>query len=532
MSFCTECGKPLRVGSLVCEYCRPAIQTSASVPFTAAASARIAVSKTLFVVAENFGNDLDAALRKHLAKPLEILEVNDVESIHDKANQAVRRLLARGELKFVCLIGDWDQVPPYKVRNPSKPCSGQDPFCWTDSLYGGADTYSEADILTAIPKIPVGRIPSTDISVVMPALLEEPLRVDPSQAFAFAVTAQCWSIATQTIVKGFTDSQIKAPLIEEPSGSGFPVQGVLASPGWEEGDLRRCVSVTGLNPGAVLLFNVHGSADEPCWVGEGDWGGYTNIMQTDTIQNFNKAILFSEACYGGALGYDEPSMVESFFSRGGKAFVGCSVIAWGASGGELCGADLMALHFFNALREGKAFGESLSHAKNATLDAMSVHDEIAQKSILSFNLFGAPWHELKRAQLASTLPTVGAQESMLERIRRRRPGGVASDESALDAVRNRYRQRLSSEAQYFFLQRDEALNRLNTFKDREKIKSVLDSIHVDFYECDFEEIQVDSEFFFRISGHSKKFPTSKELFILSINGQGELTHQLTTKGWP
>lgn len=530
MSFCTQCGQPLRPGSVACERCQPAAAKPLTRPvFSVAASARIAVSHTLFIAPAGTALELDQALQQYLAKPLEILHITDADTVHAKANQVVKRLQARGDLKYVCLIGDWSQVPPFKVRNPSRPCSGQDPFCWTDALYGVQDAYNEDDILTAIAPILVGRIPSTDMKVVLPALLEAPLPIDPGQAFAFAVTAQCWSVATQTIVQGFTDPQTKAPLIQEPNVSGLPNKGVLASPDWDEDDLRREISETGITPGAVLLFNVHGSADEPHWVGEGDWG-YTEIMQPDTIQDFSKAILLSEACYGGALGYDEPSMVESFFAQGGKAFVGCSVIAWGSSGSELCGADLIALHFFKALREGQTLGDALNTAKRTTLDDMSVYDEVAQKTVLSFNLYGAPWHQLKRAAAASVLPAASPQESVLDRIRNRRSG--SDGDSSLDAVRNRYRRRLSSEAQRFLLERDDALRQLSRFKDRERIESFLDAIRVDFSDCDFEEIRFDTEHSFRISGKSKKFANAKELFILAINGQGELTHELTTKGSP
>jgi len=530
MSFCTQCGKPLRLGAASCEHCQPASRPTHS-SLTVAASARVAVSHTLFVAPAHTALELDKALQQHLAKPLDIVRVDDPDTAHQKAHQAVQRLQARGDLKYVCLIGDWSEVPPFKVNNPSNPCRGRDPFCWTDALYGLREEFKPEDILTAISPIAVGRIPSTDMSVVLPALLEAPVSVDPGVAFAFAVTAQCWSEATQTIVQGFTGSTSAGKLFDEPDFSGLSSKGVLASPDWEEDDLRREISDAGISPGAVLLFNVHGSADEPNWVGEGDWG-YTEIMQPDTIQDFNKAILLSEACYGGAMGYDEPSMVESFFAHGGKAFVGCSVIAWGSSGSELCGADLIALHFFKALREGQAFGEALSSAKRATLDATSVYDEVAQKSVLSFNLFGAPWHQLKRAAAASVLPTASPQESMLDRIRSRRSGGEASGGSALDRVRDNYRGRLSSRAQRFLLERDDALQQLSGFKDREKIESFLGAIQVDFDDCDFEEIRFEDEHSFRISGKSKKFPATKELFILAINGQGELTHQLTTKGSP
>ena len=530
MSFCTQCGKPLRAGASGCEFCQPASRP-ARPSLNVAAAARVAVSHTLFIASAHTAQELDKGLQKHLAKPLDIVRVDTPEMAHQAARQAVQRLLPRGDLKYVCLIGDWSEVPPFKVDNPSRPCRGQDPFCWTDALYGLRDAYQPEDILTAIAPVAVGRIPSTDMAIVLPALLEAPVSVDPGVAFAFAVSAQCWSEATQTIVQGFTDSTSAGQLFDAPDFSGLSSKGVLASPDWEEDDLRREISDAGISPGAVLLFNVHGSADEPHWVGEGDWG-YTEIMQTDTVEDFNQAILLSEACYGGAMGYDEPSMVESFFTKGGKAFVGCSVIAWGSSGSALCGADLIALHFFKALREGQAFGEALNSAKRATLDATYVHDEVSQKTVLSFNLFGAPWHQLKRAAAASVLPTAAPQGSMLDRIRSRRAGGDAAGGSALERVRDNYRGRLSSQAQRFLLERDDALRQLSGFKDREKIESFLGTLQVDFDDCDFEEIRFEDAHSFRISGKSKKFPSTKELFILAINGEGELTHQLTTKGSP
>lgn len=540
MTTCVSCGGSLKPLAKFCSQCGTKVGDSANAVgtgsaasaakrFQVSASARTAIGSTLFVLPSHFVGELTRMLDQHVVSPLAMVADADPAQLQIKARQAFKHFSASGTLKYVCLLGNWSEVAPFRVKNPSPGCRSSDPFCLTDSLYGCSAEYDEDDIFTAIPSVPVGRIPVLDAAVVAEALLEAPCLLDPAQAFAFGVTAECWSEATQAIVSRFTDTPAKAKLITEPQGRALATPGVLSSPGWAEDDLRLAVSLSQIEPGAVLLFNVHGSPDETGWVGEGD-DGYVPIMTPDTIGTFNSAVMISEACYGGALGYDEPSIVERFFSNGGKAFVGCSVIAWGTPSDSLCGADLIALHFLKVLRKGKPLGEALTLAKLEALQDDPLCDPVAKKTALSFNLYGAPWHSLKMAAAASVLPQREARGSMLDRVRGRRNGEGEDASDSLAELRQRYKSRLPENSRRFMVERNDALRRLSGFQDIQKIEALLAQWAVSLADCELESVDIGEDSGFVLFGKSNKHSGNRQLFQLVIDSAGAMKKTMTTKG--
>ena len=540
MTSCASCGGNLKPLAKFCSQCGAKVgdlanavgtgsAASAAKRFQVSASARTAIGSTLFVLPSHFVGELTRLLDQHVASPLAMVADADPAQLQIKARQAFKRHHATGSLKYVCLLGNWSEVAPFRVRNPSLGCRSSDPFCLTDALYGCTAEYDEDDIFTAIPGVPVGRIPVLDAAVVAAALLEAPHLLDPAQAFAFGVTAECWSEATQAIVSRFTETPAKAALIAEPQGRALAAPGVLSSPGWAEDDLRQAVSLSQIEPGAVLLFNVHGSPDETGWVGEGA-DGYVPIMTPNTIGQFNSAVMISEACYGGALGYDEPSIVERFFSNGGKAFVGCSVIAWGTPNDSLCGADLIALHFLKALRQGKPLGEALTLAKLEALQDDPLCDPVAQKTALSFNLYGAPWHRLKMAVAASVLPQREARGSMLDRVRSRRNGDGEDASDSLAELRQRYQSRLPENSRRFMIERNDALRRISGFQDIQKIEDFLAQWVVNLDDCELESLDMGDDFGFVLFGKSNKHSGSTQLFQLTMDSAGAMKKIMMTKG--
>jgi hypothetical protein len=544
MTTCASCGGSLKALAKFCSQCGAKVGASSSPLSSGPASsgsaaraalrlqvsavARTAIGGTLFVLPSRFVGEFSKLLDQHVASPLALVADADPAQLQIKARQAFKRYSASGALKYVCLLGDWSDVAPFRVRNPSPGCRSSDPFCLTDSLYGCSAEYEEDDIFTAIPGVPVGRIPVLDAAVVASALLEAPRQLDPAHAFAFGVTAECWSEATQAIVSRFTETPAKATLIAEPQRRGLAAPGVLASPGWAEEDLRQAVSQASMESGSVLLFNVHGSADVTGWYGQADGPCEPIIMTPDTIPQFNSAVMISEACYGGALGYDEPSIVERFFSNGGKAFVGCSVIAWGTSNDSLCGADWIALHFLKALRQGKPLGEALSHAKLETLQDDPLCDPVAQKTVLSFNLYGAPWHSLKAAAAASVLPQIEARGSMLDRVRSRRNGDDPTD--SLAELRQRYQSRLPENSRRFMIERNDALRRISGFQDIQKIEALLAQWAVNLEDCELESLDMGDDFGFVLFGKSNKHSGPPQLFQLVMDSAGAMKKTMTTKG--
>jgi hypothetical protein len=131
--------------------------------------------------------------------------------------------------------------------------------------------------------------------------------------------------------------------------------------------------------------------------GESEDGDYVEIFQPGTVSDFNSALLLTEACYGGAMFYDSPSIVEHFFANGGNSFVGSSTIAYGARATPITAADLIAKHYIASLYAGLSQGESLKLAKLEALTEDPLSMEYGLKTVLSFNLFGAPWQTLTRS---------------------------------------------------------------------------------------------------------------------------------------
>lgn len=548
MTRCISCGtsvKPLgkfcgQCGAKVGDEAKAVGLGNASNPakrLQVSATARVAIGSTLFVVPSHFVRELTQILEQHLAFPLAIVADEDPEKLQIKSRQALKRYRATGELKYVCLLGNWADVAPFRVADPLHGRYNET-YCLTDSLYGCDAEFSEDDIFTAIPIVPVGRIPVLDPHVVAAALLEAPLHLEPAQAFAFAVSANCWSIPTQAIIRLFTDMPSKATLVLAHEKKALTAPGVLLSPGWDADDLREAVSQDSLKAGAVLLFNVHGGKDDPDWTGQFRSMSPCSpmVMTPDTIIQFNNAVLISEACYGGALGYDEPSIVEKFFTNGGKAFVGCSVTAWGSTNDgwegdqSLSNADLIALHFLKALSRGKQMGEALTHAKIEALQDDPQLDDTAQKTVLSFNLFGAPWHSLKIATAASDLPRREARGSLLDRERRRRSGDGEDPSDALAVLRKRYLSRLPEKSRRFMIERQDAMRRITSFKDVKEIEELLASWAVSLDDCELEFLDTGEESGYVLFGSSNKNSGANQLFQLVMDSAGAIKKTLTSKG--
>ena len=546
MTTCSYCGGTLKPLSKFCSQCGAKVDNFSNIkgacsvesgtkPLQVSPSARVAIGSTLFVVPSHFVVELTKLLDEHIASPLALVADTDAVQLQIKARSAVKRHISSGALKYVCLLGNWSEVPPFRVRNPSPYCLSSDPFCLTDSLYGCTEEYDEDNIFTSIPNVPVGRIPVLDVAVVASSLMEAPRLMDPAQAFAFGVTAESWSIPTRAIVRLFTDSVAKANLVNEPQIGVMAAPGVLTSPGWGACDLRNAVSQTNMDLGSVLLFNVHGMPDETSWYGDDGM-----IMMPDTILQFNSALLISEACYGGALGYKEPSIVENFFTNGGKAFVGSSVISWGSTNdgwlGDdgLQGADLIALHFLKALRQGKSLGESLTHAKLAALQFDDPFNPfnylVGQKTALSFNLFGAPWHSLKTAHAASVIPLRENKGSILDRLRSRRGRDGEDPSDSLDALRQRYQSRLPESSQRFMVESNEALRRINNFQDFHKIEIFLTKLGVNIEDCELEALKIGDDIGYLLFGKSNKRSDAKQLFQLVTDSVGAVKNIITSKG--
>lgn len=564
MAFCTSCGTQVQAGGKFCVNCGAPIaslspvtapiakalpQASNSLP-SALASAqrrvlkpdvRVALASTIFVVPQHWLSALEKLLNSVAATPLDIVitsyqdERKETRQIGtDRMQRQVSASLRShaSRAKYVCLIGLWSDIPPYQFKNPAANLGGggdSDSHCLTDAPYGCIRAVNSA--ADAIPDVPVGRIPSLNPEVVASSLFDAPEWRDAKSAFLFGVTAECWTDATREIVKRFVGGNA-APNLVEPH-VGIRPQSILTSPDWGIEELEGNISSATIEKGSVLLFNVHGCADEPGWYGEGLFGNGVRIFEPGVITSFNDSVLLTEACYGGAMGYDSESVVEHFFENGGKAFVGCSVIAYGSPYANICCADILALECLQAMKNGETLGHALTLAKYEVLVSDPRAQAMNDKTVLSFNLFGAPWHRLKQAapaSFASSLPE-RSSGSAIDRVRARLGGSSnePNENSSLSQIRENYLSRLKMPQRQFMLSQAEARSTMLRFANSGQAQESLSQWGIDIDDCDLEFFSFDDFEGYQLSGHSKRADSSR-IVSLTLDGSGNVLRTMTSKG--
>ena len=536
MSFCSYCGKPLKPSSRFCGSCgKPSSQASCQVSEsklptneTSSDDASIAIAKTIFVTSALFINELDELLRSSGASPFGLVSGLNVQDIKNNINTKISQDHGK-QVRYICVVGNWEEVPIYKVLSPEG-VSDDDEYCFTDALYGCPSDYDESNIFSAIPSYLVGRIPTTNSSVVKKVLFDNPARIDASKAFLFAVSAQCWNDATETIVNHFLGESDNSRIELDSSKKIIPNKSVISCPDWIEDDLREVTKQKIETQNSVLLFNVHGGLDEPIWVGESQ--EYSpKIFDPETIQDFNSSTIVCEACYGGALGYQPISIVESFFVKGGLSFVGSSTISYGSSDENLVAADLIALYFLKALSNGETSGEALNFAKLEIANNFSLHDFIDKKTILSFNLFGVPWHRRPKSTSIRRLRDSQVDiDSRLDQIRSRDVSLNTDRSNSLGKIRERYRSSLSERNKRFFLNQDTARDELRRFKDYQKISNLIINWTGDPDDFKMQYLSNNIEEGYALSSQALGHGKAKKTMILFVDSEGTLKKTLTSKG--
>lgn len=550
MAFCTSCGTQVQAGGKFCVNCgapiaslasglatfeKPLASTTRSLSSTGVSAkrrtlkpdVRVALASTIFVVPQYWLGSFQNLMESVSATPLDVV-AGPAEEIQQWVSLSVRKHIR--DVKYVCLIGLWSDVPPYRLPNPTFQLGGRDPdsHCLSDAPYGCFQSVSLAR--DAIPDVPVGRIPSLEVEVVAAALFDSPEWQDARSSFFLGVTAQCWTDATHEIVKRFMGSS-SVHVMASPD-ERFVNSGILTSPDWSLDELEEQFINTHVPKGSVILFNVHGGADDPGWVGEDHDRNYVPIFEPGTIQSFNDSIFVTEACYGGAMGYDTESVVEHFFSNGGKAFVGCSVVAYGSASSDIGCADILATSFLQSISEGRTLGEALTVAKCEVLISDPISQKINDKTVLSFNLFGAPWHCLKQAtpaSAASRLPVRISSGSALDRIRNRMNNLEEDHSSSLSDIRLRYLQKLPTPQKQFLLNQQEVRSQLSRFSQSAQIHSTLNQWHVDIENLEMEFFSFEDFEGFLLSGHAHTAGAPR-VIAMTLDATGKIIKTLTSKG--
>ncbi len=548
MSFCVECGKPLRDGAKFCAHCgKPAVHGAATerpFAFSTASSGppsailtvnptvRAEIASTLFVVGYGLMNDFQAMLQKYRLSPLGLASGSDVDVLRQRTRSECARHGSR--LKQLCIIGNWEAVPPYEIVHDF---DGESSF--SDAPYAGTPVESDHDPLAYIPQVLVSRIPTSNMAVAERALLQPLPSRTASEAFYLSVTAEKWRKASEAILQA-TLLQGQSVGTSHGVDDAHPHQPfMMLSPDWDEDGLSKWMSDHPLTPGSLLHFNVHGGPDTPEWVGEGQWGGYQSIFSPSTVSDFASAILFTEACFGGAMGYDEPSVVENFFEQGGHAFVGCSVPAYGDPGVKIYdvptfAADTLALAFFKRLQEGMKLGAAFLAAKMCVLaDDPPMCQAYSVKTVCSFNLYGAPWHALPKEARASIVPRpIPSTGSALDRIRSRmnvKPDSIDEDDdiSLLQRIRETYRTRIRVPLSQRALPHESSSDMMQGWMRDPELSGFLQQMQVQPRDLYLHRIEYSDQTGYLLRGKPAQDP--HQTWVLVLNEQGHLQQVIATK---
>lgn len=495
---------------------------------------------TLFVTTDEFAETLKNLLYEVNGYKSNIISIPG-NNHQELANQC---RLNFNQYSSICIVGGFGDISPFQVPNPSSSADDPDEWCFTDSIFG-CHSFDEDDVETAIPTVVVSRIPILDENTIRNLLADIELNGRLHEQFCFGVTAELWRPAT-------------AKIFEE---TGLNKSALFSTPDWEEKSISVKINeILSPNKARVYLFNVHGGADSTEWVGDSRERRFEPIaLSPVALKEMSDSILISEACYGGAMQYEERSIVEQFFYANGKAFVGCSVVAYGNPGYEempLFSADVIALSLMKNLSQGMPLGESLKAAKKETLESAlsssqnetdmdtQMMGQYAAKAILSFNAFGCPW--LKFSDTSSEA-TVGAQtvtdsststpsstSERLNDIRSRLNSRIQSRtqniNQRLSPVRNSYRTKLPIKNQLFLLSMDESLAALRSFRDFDKIKNFFSSKQISVENCNIYKSKKSSVSGYLISA-SRNDPRGfrGESYAMITNGRGELKIILGSK---
>ncbi len=532
--FCSNCGQSLSNSNQYDSSKKNAsINESVIAPNLAV---KMAIKNTIFVGHPVTANSLDALLSKHGVTALHMIFDSDHESLPIKVKKALNAPEYKAT-QYICIIGNWEDVPPFYLPNPLESDDG-DELCQSDAPYGCLGEFSENDIFSIIPSIQVGRIPSRDLRIIERALFITPEIPDPQQSLLFGVSDSCWTQATHAIVDNFKGVPPQVLDYCEPPLKRIPEAAVVVSPDWDESNLKRVLGKGLIEPNKLLLFNVHGSADDPGWVCQNGPGNYIEIFNPGTISDFNDSVLVTEACYGGALGYDEPSIVEKFFANRGLAFLGSSNIAYGSCDESLLGADLIALNFLQGLAKGMSYGEALNFAKMETMTADPYSEDVARKTVMSFNLFGAPWHRVNNivsknpSSLNLDSTNTGNKESILGQIRSRNIGFRRShaEYSILEDLRERYRLRIHPTLVQFLVDQDQTLEKIREFADASKIEKYINEWTKAGNHFTLKSIKSNFETSYRLFSKPKGIAKFQNITIVLIDSQGKIKNTMSSKG--
>lgn len=520
--FCGQCGTPAKEG----EASAASNNQNLAAPVGMDSRSRKAMAETMYITTEIWHSTLARFLDRHGISRELICVLNRYTPDRNEPRVYLEKLLETRKINYVIITGGWDDVPPFEYDNPAIDIDNEQ-LCFSDAPYGLPASEVLYDANNAIPGIPVGRIPVVEESILDNVMLGQGEPIFQDHALDSVVTAQCWETPTRKILETLG---LKANISWTPDEEeGSEHLSMLSSPEWDIPGLKNRMDGRGIRSGSMLLFNVHGSADRPIWVGEG--GQYVPIHQPGTINNYNRSILISEACYGGALGYTTDSIVEDFFRRGGVGFVGCSVVAYGAIDEQITAADVLALTFAQSMLEGESMGKALEKAKQSALQEGVDVPEMSAKTIVSFNLYGAPWRRLPVTRTGAVEDGRLIEHSKRRDMLRERLSMPATGApGVLDKYRKSYKRRLSDAYRRRVLSSSDAQTAMARFKDRTRIEVMLDKWRKRYSKLEISVPAQPSDMDYRIVCSGGEEGINLERRVIVLDRHGTIKRLVTTKG--
>lgn len=205
-------------------------------------------------------------------------------------------------------------------------------------------------------------------------------------------------------------------------------------------------------------FNLHGLKESNEWYGQRDLSRegtdleYPVALNTKNFSESSGApsIILSEACYGAWV-FDKKvneSVALNFLSRGTRAFIGSTVIAYGAPGKTLVAADLLAHHFWTHVKSDIAVGYALMRAKLALASKMTADqgflDGEDQKTILSFVIYGDPLASAKDIKEVTKPIVRVASSPVIKTISDSRPDMIIKQDEMPNEILSKVRKVIKS----------------------------------------------------------------------------------------
>ncbi len=338
-----------------------------------------------------------------------LLDQCDANSLKQALCELDTKLSSRGEMIGALLIvGGHDIIPFHLLPNPTED---------SDSEVPSDNPYATLDENYYVQQWPVGRLPDergkdagylleqlrylnneygmkrkskksfarTFITTIFGFILSllRNLSPKPQTVESLGISAEVWKTASEGVYSKIDDPK---RLLTSPPMTNKTIL-----------DERKADSKFG-------YFNLHGLKESNEWFGQRDLSRegtdieYPVALSTSNFTDASgaPAIVLSEACFGAWV-LDKKvneSVALNFLSRGTRAFVGSTVIAYGAPTKTLVAADLLAYHFWTHIKSEVAAGYALMRAKLALASKMTSDqgylDGEDQKTILSFVLYGDP----------------------------------------------------------------------------------------------------------------------------------------------